>query len=127
MAEPDLVASFFTLSGAGFGEPPRHSFEQRCEAAAAAGFSGIGLHVDDLARIRASGLDDAGMRAVLEGAGLRLVEIEFLGGWATDVDDAGLATTVTAVEAVADALGGRHVDPPFTPEKLWSVLEGAER
>jgi len=109
VAEPDLVASFFTLSGAGFGEPPRHSFEQRCGAAAAAGFSGIGLHVDDLARIRASGLDDAGMRAVLEEAGLRLVEIEFLGGWATDVDDAGLAATVTGVEAVADALGGRHV------------------
>jgi carbon-monoxide dehydrogenase large subunit len=25
--------------------------------------------------------------------------------------------------AVADALGGRHVDPPFTAEKLWGVLE----
>ena len=25
--------------------------------------------------------------------------------------------------AVADALGGRHVDPPYTPEKLWSALQ----
>jgi sugar phosphate isomerase/epimerase len=106
---PDLVASFFTLSGAGFGEPPRHAFEQRCEAAAAAGFTGIGLHVDDLARTAASGLDAAGMRNVLAGAGLRLVEIEFLGGWALDVDQAALAATTAAVEAVADALGGRHV------------------
>jgi carbon-monoxide dehydrogenase large subunit len=24
--------------------------------------------------------------------------------------------------AVADALGGRHVNPPFTAEKLWRVL-----
>jgi carbon-monoxide dehydrogenase large subunit len=29
--------------------------------------------------------------------------------------------------AVADALGGRHVDPPFTAEKLWSVLAEVER
>ena len=84
---PELVASFFTLSGAGFGEPPRHPFPQRCEAAAAAGFAGIGLHVDDLARTAASGLDVAGMRAVLDATGLRLVEIEFLGGWALDPDE----------------------------------------
>jgi carbon-monoxide dehydrogenase large subunit len=27
--------------------------------------------------------------------------------------------------AVADALGGRHVDPPYTEEKLWRALEEA--
>ena len=106
---PDLVASYFTLTGAGFGQAPRHTFEQRCEAAAAAGFAGIGLHVDDLARTAAAGLDAEGMRAVLAGTGLRLVEIEFLGGWALDVDQAALADTTAGVEAVADALGGRHV------------------
>jgi sugar phosphate isomerase/epimerase len=105
----DLVASFFTLSGAGFGEPPRHSFRARCEAAAAAGFTGIGLHLDDLDRTRAAGLDDAGMKAVLDGTGLRLVEIEFLGGWALDGEYEELAATTAGVEAVADALGGRHV------------------
>jgi sugar phosphate isomerase/epimerase len=114
---PDLVASFFTLSGAGFGEAPRHGFERRCEAAAAAGFSGVGLHVDDLARTHASGLDTAGMRALLDGAGLRLVEIEFLGGWALEpvaVDD-----VVAGVEAVADGLGGRHVSTgEFRPGDL---------
>ena len=46
----ELVASFFTLSGGGFGEPPRNTFIERCEAAAAAGFTGIGLHADDLPR-----------------------------------------------------------------------------
>jgi hypothetical protein len=53
----DLVASFFTLSAAGFAESPRHGFVERCTAAAAAGFIGIGLHVDDLARTVAGGLD----------------------------------------------------------------------
>jgi sugar phosphate isomerase/epimerase len=119
VADPELVASFFTLSGAGFGEAPRHAFPQRCEAAAAAGFAGIGLHVDDLDRTRRSGLDDAGMRAVLSGTGLRLVEIEFLGGWAQDVDETALAATTAGVETVVDALGGRHVSAgEFRPGRL---------
>lgn len=105
----ELVASFFTLTGAGFGEEPRYSFEQRCRAAAAAGFTGIGLHVDDLSRSEAAGLDVLGMRAVLAGCGLRVLEIEFLGGWALDADPAGLERTVERIEAVADAFGGRHV------------------
>ena len=111
MAEPayELVASFFTLTGAGFGEPPRHSFVERCRAAAAAGFAGIGLHADDLPRTVASGLDTAGMRAVLADSGLRVVEIEFLGGWALPADPAMLERTVLRIEAVADAFGGRHV------------------
>ena len=79
---PDLVASFFTLTGAGFGEPPRYSFVQRCEAAAATGFAGIGLHIADLARTREAGTSSGEMRALLRGCGLRLVEIEFVGGWA---------------------------------------------
>ena len=29
--------------------------------------------------------------------------------------------------AVADALGGRRVDPPFTAEKLWRALREAGR
>jgi carbon-monoxide dehydrogenase large subunit len=28
--------------------------------------------------------------------------------------------------AVTDALGGLHVDPPFTPEKLWRALNRAD-
>jgi sugar phosphate isomerase/epimerase len=105
----ELVASFFTLTGAGFGEQPRHSFVERCRAAAAAGFTGIGLHVDDLPRTVASGLDVSDMRAVLDDTGLRVVEIEFLDGWALDTDAAQLERTMRGIEAVADAFGGRHV------------------
>jgi sugar phosphate isomerase/epimerase len=105
----DLVASFFTLTGAGFGEEPRYSFVDRCRAAAAAGFTGIGMHADDLPRTVAAGIDVDGMRAVLADTGLRVVEIEFLGGWALDADPAALERTVERIEAVADAFGGRHV------------------
>lgn len=105
----DLVASFFTLTGAGFGEPPRYSFTQRCRAAAAAGFTGIGLHIDDLPRTLAEGLSVADMRAVLADTGLRVVEIEFLGGWATVDDPDGLERILVGIEAVADAFEGRHV------------------
>jgi sugar phosphate isomerase/epimerase len=105
----ELVASFFTLTGAGFAEEPRYSFVERCRAAAAAGFTGIGLHADDLPRTVASGLDVDGMRAVLADTGLRVVEIEFLGGWALDPDPAELERLVGRIEAVADAFGGRHI------------------
>ena len=124
---PDLVASFFTLTGAGFGEPPRHSFAERCEAAAAAGFAGIGLHTADLARTRDAGTSSGEMRALLRGCRLKLVEIEFVGDWALSdpgADPARAASsgasgsaelpdplrrTLADVEDVADALGGRHV------------------
>ena len=110
-AVPELVAaSFFTLSGAGFGEPPRNSFTRRCEAAAAAGFGGVGLHADDLPRTIASGVSVGDMQSVLRINGLELVEIEFLGGWAFGVPENGpLAPTLAGIEAVADAFGGRHV------------------
>jgi sugar phosphate isomerase/epimerase len=104
----DLVASFFTLSGAGFAEPPRHRFVERCEAAAAAGFIGVGLHADDLNRTVASGVSVNEMRDVLQLNGLSVVEIEFLGGW-TDLPPGSFAPSLDAILAVADAFGGRHV------------------
>ena len=109
-AFPGLVASFFTLSGAGFVEPPRNTFIERCEAAAAAGFTGIGLHSDDLPRTIAAGVDVGEMQAVLRNNGLALVEIEFLSGWAfSSSDSGGISPTLAGIEAVADALGGRQV------------------
>lgn len=106
----ELVASFFTLTGSGFGQEPRHPFPERCRAAAAAGFTGIGLHVDDLPRTIGSGIDIGQMRDILTETGLRVVEIEFLGGWALDdTRPAELETTMRRIEAVADAFGGRHV------------------
>jgi sugar phosphate isomerase/epimerase len=109
-AFPGLVASFFTLSGAGFVEPPRNTFIERCEAAAAAGFTGIGLHSDDLPRTVAAGVAVAEMQAVLRLNGLALLEIEFLGGWAFSAPGSGgISPTLAGIEAVAAELGGRQV------------------
>jgi carbon-monoxide dehydrogenase large subunit len=42
---------------------------------------------------------------------------------AKGVGEGGAIGTLPAVaNAVADALGGRRVDPPFTAEKLWRAL-----
>lgn len=126
---PGLVASFFTLSGAGFVEPPRNSFIERCEAAAAAGFSGIGLHSDDLARTIAAGVDVPEMRAVLRNNGLALVEIEFLAGWALNAGQTGgISPSLADIEAVADALGGRQVSAgEFSGDIPLDTEEALER
>jgi carbon-monoxide dehydrogenase large subunit len=43
---------------------------------------------------------------------------------AKGIGEGGAIGTLPAVaNAVADALGGRHVDPPFTDEKLWAALQ----
>ena len=126
---PGLVASFFTLSGAGFVEPPRNSFIERCEAAAAAGFSGIGLHHEDLSRTIAAGVDVPEMRAVLRNNGLALVEIEFLGGWAfSSGQSGGISPSLAGIEAVADALGGRQVSAgEFSGDLRLDTEEALER
>ena len=126
---PGLVASFFTLSGAGFVEPPRNSFIERCEAAAAAGFSGIGLHHEDLSRTIAAGVDVPEMRAVLRHNGLALVEIEFLGGWAFGSGQCGgISPSLAGIEAVADALGGRQVSAgEFSADLRLDTEEALER
>lgn len=105
-----MVASFFTLAGSGFGQPPRNTFIQRCEAAAAAGFTGIGLHADDLPRTVNAGVDVREMQAVLQLNGLELIEIEFLGGWALSPPGGNkISPDLAGIEQVADQLGGRQV------------------
>jgi sugar phosphate isomerase/epimerase len=109
MMSAELVASYCTLSGAGVGEPPRHRFAERCRVAAAAGFAGIGMHVDDVQRTVASGTGINEMRSMLSDTGLRLVEIEFVSGWAHGADPSASTGAEDAVYRLADALGGRHV------------------
>jgi carbon-monoxide dehydrogenase large subunit len=47
---------------------------------------------------------------------------------AKGVGEGGTIGTLPAVaNAVADALGGRHLDPPYGPEKLWRALVGGQK
>jgi len=67
---------------------------------------GIGLHADDLLWTVASGLDVAGMRAVLADTGLRSSS-SAAGRWRLDGGE--LKHTIGRIEAVADGFGGQHV------------------
>ncbi|MCX4977058.1 sugar phosphate isomerase/epimerase [Streptomyces sp. NBC_00620] len=120
----ELTASFVTLSGAGFAQPARVPFAERCRAAAAAGFTGIGLHTDDYRLMRVAGASDASMRAVLGTHGLALREIEFLSGWASAGTGGG--DTAAAVGALARAFRPHHVTAgEFTGDELDIAAAGA--
>jgi len=107
----DLIASHYTLAGAGVGEPARFSFAERVAAAAAAGFAGIGILAEDYVACRASGLSDADLRSILDGHGVRVAELEFLFGWArADDRQAWARRTEDQLYAIADALGARHLN-----------------
>ena len=76
MSTPKLTASYITLAGAGFSEPPRFTFRQRCEAASAAGFARIGIHLNDLTTLTAADVAD-----ILSENDIELGEIEFFASW----------------------------------------------
>lgn len=86
------------------------SFEERVEAAAGAGYAGIGLRPTHYRKARAAGLSDADMRGRLRAAGVELLEIGFVADWWETGEK---ATRSQAYEQVlfrlADTLGGRHV------------------
>jgi len=102
----DLTASYYTLSGAPVFEPARHPFADRVAAAAAAGFTGLGTTVEDVAAIAAAGLSRAGMREVLAEHGVEISELEGLGAWergeSRDVEE--------ELYELADAFGARRLN-----------------
>lgn len=79
----DLICSYYTMAGVSptvGGASPR-PFADRVRACAEAGYAGVGIHVRDYRAIRAGGLSDADMVALLRDAGMRHVEVEFLLNW----------------------------------------------
>ena len=81
---PELVASCWTSAGSVAPlENPETSpvpIADRIEAIAATGWSGFGLAHDDLAAARAT-LGFPALRGLIDGAGLRYVEVELLTDW----------------------------------------------
>ena len=80
---PDLLASYFTLAGDIYPFGPTEispvPFRERVEAAAEAGWTGIGLiHADVKATAEKIGFE---MRKIVDGSGLKRLEIEFLPNW----------------------------------------------
>jgi len=82
---------------------------------------------DETGQLRSASLLDYGLPTSAEMPPMRVEEVESpsplnpLG--AKGAGEGGATGSLAAIaNAVADALGGRHLDPPFTPEKLWRAL-----
>lgn len=110
----DLLASFWTLAGdldVRDPGPSPWSFEQRVAAAAEAAFRGVGVDHRDVAWYRRGpGLER--MRAVVESAGISLVEVELITGWLPDAPAAADPRTSEVHDdlfAAAEVLGARHI------------------
>jgi sugar phosphate isomerase/epimerase len=101
MSTPKLTASYVTLAGAGFAEPPRFTFRQRCEAASAAGFARIGIHLNDLKALKSADVSD-----ILSDNDLELGEIEFFAGWAAPGAESATRATLEKVRGLAVTTGG---------------------
>jgi sugar phosphate isomerase/epimerase len=86
------------------------SLDERLDAAAAAGYHGIGLRPAHLKAARASGLDDSEIRALLEASGLELVEVGFVADWWEGGDKGERSVAYERVlHGMADAFGARHL------------------
>jgi len=86
MNDPLLVATYYTLAGKVYPGGPDNSpfpFRRRAEAAAAAGYRGIGVSGYDLEASLAR-YGRVGMRAILDDAGLEFFEVECLTNWFAD-------------------------------------------
>jgi sugar phosphate isomerase/epimerase len=109
----DLLASYWTIAGGALPHTDREyspfDFRDRVEAAARAGFKGLGIWHADLEYILQR-RSLAEMKQILKGNGISYVELEFLTDWFLEDDrkkksDIKKRKLLTA----AEALGARHV------------------
>jgi sugar phosphate isomerase/epimerase len=109
----ELIASYWTLAGAA----PPHSdrewstfeFKERVEAAARAGFKGIGLWHSDIEHVlQTRSLPE--MKRILDGSGMKHVEIEVLEDWFVEGERRQRSDIRKRfLFDAAEALGARHI------------------
>ena len=129
----ELVASFFTLSGAASPTRPATPSPSAAGPPPTPGSPGSGCTPTTCPAPSPPASTSPGCGPCWPSTGLRVVEIEFLGGWAFDGPaDAGPRSR--RIEAVADAFGGRHVsagefrgDDPARPRRAPRPRLGALR
>jgi sugar phosphate isomerase/epimerase len=114
-AHPDLLASYWTIAGdvnpgTGGREWSLFDFRDRVEAAARAGFRGIGLWHADVEHTLES-LSLADMKKILDDNGIAHLELEFLqlSGWLNGGDVAAAEADKNKLLTWAEALNARHV------------------
>lgn len=120
-----LIATCWTIAGGVRPDRPdpisRWRLEDRIEAAARAGYAGLGFWLGDLVLWRENGGNYATLHAHLSDAGLHIVELEYLAEWFAQGErrERSDAARIALFQA-ADALGARHVKvmPPFGGQGL---------
>ncbi len=93
------------------------TFQQRVEVAAAAGFTALGLSLTSYRQILATGLSPREVRAILDGNGVRVAELEVIIGFAADPETGGGAPDTRGGSladldeylAMAELFGARHL------------------
>ena len=131
---PDLIATYWTIAGnvEPLGPPEREAspfdFRVRVEAAARAGFCGLGLMESDLRKVRRH-YDFASMAAILADHGMRHLEFEFVVGWLEDgAAGAAAQTTFDYLLEAACALGARQIKiGPDMNARSWPLDHMLER
>lgn len=99
-----LVISSYTLG-------TEVSFPDRARAAAAAGFSGIGLRAENYWDAQRAGLSPADMLEVAGCYGVRIREVEYLTGWGTEAHrDAAQQRKERTICEMARAFGVHHLN-----------------
>lgn len=85
-------------------------FDVRVAAAAGAGYAGIGLRPTHHKKARAAGLSDADMVALLDAAGVRVLEVGFVADWWESGEKAERSQAYErALFGLADTFSARHV------------------
>jgi sugar phosphate isomerase/epimerase len=117
----DLLASFYTLSGAPNAVPARHSFEARAKAAADAGYAAIGLTMFDVDALTADGRSLEDLARVAADHGISVAEVETL-GFTAPLTDAQRVDARRMFES-GERLGAHHANvllrqPPGSPVDL---------
>ncbi|MBV7549846.1 sugar phosphate isomerase/epimerase [Pseudomonas sp. PDM26] len=137
----ELLAAYFTLSGDVYPFGPTEispfAFRDRVEAAAEAGYKGVGLiHVDLMSTVDRIGFRE--MRHILEANGIKHVEFEFLTDWYKDGELRRASNKMRAeLFNAAQELGARavktapglneeHADIPLMVEHFAQLSEEAK-
>jgi sugar phosphate isomerase/epimerase len=120
-----LTASYFTLTGAPPGQPPRFPLVERANAARAAGFAAMALAPEELRIARSAGLGAADLREALDRVGIAVTDLEPLRGWdgeegaradeeaMYELADAFGAARLTAIQVVGDEVAPETVATRF--------------
>ena len=111
---PDLIATCWTIAGDFLPGAGRTAcplpIEERIDAAAAAGYTGIGLWHGDLVQFLEQGGRYGDLRQRLEANGLRHIELEYVSDWFTEGERRQRADAMRQdLFAAADGLGARHI------------------